>query len=238
MSLVSIIIPAYNEESRLSSTLDSIKKYVTSKKLRYEVLVVDDGSTDRTLHVASTYKGLKIKVIQNGKNRGKGYSIYHGVQKASGDIIMFTDADLSTPISFLGDFMKYHRVGWDVVIASRDIAGSDVKVPQNFFRELGGKFFNILVRFVAGLPLHDTQCGFKSFTRRAAWIIFTKQTIFDFGFDVEVLYIAQKHHLKIKESPVEWYNSPGTKVSFLKDSLKMFGELFKIRVNDAFGKYK
>jgi dolichyl-phosphate beta-glucosyltransferase len=238
MPLVSLIIPAYNEENRLLATLDRIKKYIISKKLRCEVLVVDDGSTDSTLSIASRYRGMKIKVIQNRNNMGKGYSIWHGFQKASGDILVFSDADMSTPISYLSNFVSYHKVGWDVVIASRDLPDSKVKVPQNPFRELGGKFFNILVQTVAGLPIHDTQCGFKSFTRQAARIIFSRQTIFDFGFDAEILYIAKKHGLKIKETPVEWSNAPGTKVKFLRDSVKMFGELFKIRFNDLIGKYK
>jgi dolichyl-phosphate beta-glucosyltransferase len=237
MPSVSIVIPAYNEENRISDTLKNIEAFIAVEKLEYEIIVVDDGSTDRTPLVASGFGGLNLRVISNEKNMGKGFSICRGMKEASGDIILFTDADMSTPITFLPEFLKYHKEGCDVVIASRDIRGSNVRVPQNFLREFGGKFFNLLVRSVTGLPIHDTQCGFKSFTRKAAAEIFPRQTIHDFGFDVEILYIAKKHGLRIMETPVEWRNAPGTKVKFLKDSIKMAAELFKIKFNDISGKY-
>ncbi len=238
MALISIIIPAFNEETRLPATLKEIRKFLTSKKIKAEVIVVDDGSTDNTVAAAVKLKWPALKVIKNPKNMGKGFSVKNGIQHASGSIMLFTDADLSTPIKHLIEFKKYAETGYGVVIASRDIPGSRVKVAQSHLRELGGKFFNLLVRLVAGLPLHDTQCGFKCFTRKAAAEIFSRQTINGFGFDVEVLYIAKKMGFKIMETPVEWTNSPATKVSFLKDSTRMFAELFKIRLNDLMGRYR
>jgi dolichyl-phosphate beta-glucosyltransferase len=235
MPLVSIIIPAFNEEKRLPAAILKIKKYVSKYRIPSEIIVVDDGSTDGT---AAAAKKLKVKLFSNAKNRGKGFSIAQGMKKAKGAIMLFTDADLSTPISFLGDFLKQHKTGVEIVVASRDIKGSNVKVPQNAFREAGGKIFNLFVRAVTWLPIHDTQCGFKSFTKKAAKTVFPRQTINGFGFDVEILYIAKKHGLKTVEFPVEWYNSPATKVSFLRDSSRMFLELFKIRMNDLKGLYK
>jgi dolichyl-phosphate beta-glucosyltransferase len=235
MTSVSIIIPAYNEEKRLPATLSRIKKHLSKKSISAEIIVVNDGSTDGTADAA---RRAKVKLINNSKNRGKGYSINRGMLAAKNGIVFFTDADLSTPIDFLGRFIKEHKTGADVVIASRDIKGSKVRVPQNIFRETGGKVFNLFVRAVTGLPIHDTQCGFKSFKKEAAKKIFPRQTIFDFGFDAEILFIARKHKCRIVEYPVEWYNSPATKVDFFRDSMKMFAELFKIRLNDMKGLYK
>lgn len=235
MPLVSIIIPAFNEEKRLPATIVKIKKYVSKNRISSEIIVVDDGSSDAT---AAAAKKLKVRLVSNVKNRGKGFSIANGVKNAKGAIILFTDADLSTPISFLSDFLKQHKAGADIVVASRDIKGSRVKVAQNVLRETGGKIFNLFVRAVTWLPIHDTQCGFKSFTKKAAKTVFFRRTINGFGFDVEILYIAKKHGLKITEYPVEWSNSPATKVSFLRDSTRMFAELFKIRFNDIKGLYR
>lgn len=235
MASVSIIIPAYNEEKRLPVTLSRIKKYLSRKKVPAEIIVVNDGSTDGT---AAAARLAKVRLINNPENRGKGYSINRGVLAAKKGIILFTDADLSTPIEFLGRFMKEHEKGADVVIASRDIKGSKVRVPQSVFRETGGKVFNFFVRAVTGLPIRDTQCGFKSFKKEAAKKIFPRQTIFDFGFDAEILFIARGHNCRIVEYPVDWYNSPATKVNFFRDSLKMFAELFKIRLNGMKGLYR
>ncbi|MEI7541930.1 MAG: dolichyl-phosphate beta-glucosyltransferase [bacterium] len=238
MALISIVIPAYNEEKRLPDTLKKLLKFVSSKKINAEIIVVDDGSKDDTAAVVLALKNPKIKLIKNTKNMGKGFSVQNGVKNAKGDIILFTDADMSTPIKHLSEFIQYHKEGYEVVIASRDLVESKVIVPQSPFREISGKVFNLMVRLVTGLPIHDTQCGFKSFTKKASKLIFSKQTIVGFGFDVEILFIAHSHKLSIKEAAVEWYNAPGTKVSFFKDSLRMFAELFKIRLNGLKGIYK
>ncbi|MEI7640628.1 MAG: dolichyl-phosphate beta-glucosyltransferase [bacterium] len=238
MYSISIIIPAYNEEQRLPATLEKIKTYVTARQYDYEIIVVNDGSTDKTAGVAETFKDLNLRVLTHSPNRGKGYCIKTGMLNAKKDIALFTDADLSTPIEFFDTFAPLHESGADIVIASRDIKGAAVKLAQPFFREFGGKVFNLLMRLVTGLPIHDTQCGFKSFKRETLENIFKRQTIPGFGFDVEVLYIAHKLGYKIKETPVDWFDSPATKVNFLKDSTKMFAELFKIRANDFNGLYK
>ena len=238
MALVSIIIPAYNEEKRIPDTLRKILKFVSSKKINSEIIVVDDGSTDNTAAVVAAIKNPKIRIIKNPKNMGKGYSVQNGVRNAKGGIVLFTDADLSTPIKHLSEFIAYHKEGYEVVIASRDLVESKVMVPQSHFRELGGKIFNIMVRVVTGLPIHDTQCGFKSFSKKAAKMIFSRQTIPGFGFDAEILFIAYSLKLQIKESAVEWYNDPGTKVNFFRDSIRMFAELFKIRLNGIRGLYR
>ena len=238
MPSVSIIIPAYNEAKRLPSTLTRIKSYLEAKGLENEVIVVNDGSLDDTAKTAENFKGLNVKVISNEKNAGKGLCVHKGIKAAQNDIILFTDADMSTPIGFFDDFLKYHEQGYDVVIGSRALNRKLVKKKQPFHRDMMGRIFNIFVRLITGLKVKDTQCGFKSFKKDVAKNIFSKQTIFDFGFDVEILHIANIHNYKIKESAVEWYDSPGTKVNPVKDSIKMFGDLFKIKFKNAKGLYK
>jgi len=238
MASVSIVIPAYNEAKRLPSTLNKIKSFLSSKKLKYEIIVVNDGSSDETAKAAISVKGLKVTLISNKKNMGKGYCVNRGVKKAKNDIILFTDADLSTPVKFLSPFLKLHSKGNDVVAASRALNRKLVKKRQPIHRDMMGRIFNVFVRLITGLKIKDTQCGFKSFKKSAAKKIFSKQTIFDFGFDVEILYIASLHGFKIAESPVEWYDSPATKVNPLMDSLRMFGGLFAIRLKSIKGIYR
>lgn len=238
MRLLSIIIPAYNEEKRLPKTLKLIGAYLKKRRIKNEIIVVDDGSTDATVKAASSVRGIKVRVLKNRVNSGKGFSINHGMLKARGDVLLFTDADLSTPVHFFDDFKKLHAAGIDIVIASRAVKGAVKKVKQPLYRDLMGRFFNVLVKLITGLGLNDTQCGFKSYTKKAAKAIFSRQTIFDFGFDAEVLYIAKIHGFKIKESPVDWYDSPATKVKAVRDSVRMLLGLFRVRWNDMIGKYK
>ena len=238
MKSVSIVIPAYNEENRLPDTLKKIQEYLYKRKLRHEIIIVNDGSSDNTAAAAQKFRDLRVKVINNKGNMGKGYSIHRGVLASKNDIILFTDADLSTPIKFLDNFLAIHKKGYDVAIASRALNRRLIKKRQPFLRDTMGRIFNILVTVVTGLKIKDTQCGFKSFKKKAAKQIFRRQTIFDFGFDVEILYIAALKKLKTHESAVEWYDSPGTKVNPVKDSLKMFAGLFKIKINNLKGVYK
>ena len=235
MASLSLIIPAYNEEKRLPNSLKIIREYLENRISDYEVLIIDDGSTDNTASVSEP--GLNMRVVKNIKNMGKGYSINNGVKEASKDIILFSDADLSTPIEFIEPFMKAHEQGFDIISASRAVKGSVKNKKQPFYRDLMGKIFNLFVRIVTGLPIKDTQCGFKSFTNKCAKDVYSKQTVFDFGFDVEILFIAKHRGYKILEHPVNWHDVEGSKVNAIRDSVKMFAELFTVRSNAKKGLY-
>lgn len=238
---ISIIIPSYNEAKDLPETLEKIIKYLEAcGRESFEIIVVDDGSNDDTVRIVSetASRDGRIRLLVNEINRGKGYSVRRGMLEARGRYILFTDADLSTPIGELDKLLECLKQGYDVVIGSRSLPGSEVRVHQPFYRELSGKIFNLLMRLLTGLPFSDTQCGFKCFRRKCAKEIFARQTIERFSFDVEDLYIAKKLGYRIKEAPVIWINSESTTVSFLKDSIRMFTDLLRIRINDLMGKYK
>ena len=231
---LSIIIPVYNEEKRIVSTLEKITFYLNKKKYRYEIIIVDDGSTDRTRECIKKFK--KIRINRKRINKGKGYSVREGILMAKGDYMLFSDADLSTPIEELEAF-RWHIKKYDVVIASRNLKESDIKQKQPFYRILLGKAFPLLVNLLAVPGIKDTQCGFKLFTKKAVKVIFPKQTIDGFGFDVEILFIAKKSGLRIKELPVVWINDTRSKVSVLRDPLRMLFDVLKIRINSLTGKY-
>jgi len=236
---LSIIIPSYNEEARLPETLQTIAEYLPTLGLRTEVLVVDDGSTDRTAAVAQSFHGklTGLRLLSNGRNRGKGYSVRHGMLESQGDMVLFTDADLSAPIEEAGKLLSALNDGYDVAIGSRAMDRSLISTRQSIFRETAGIIFNKIVRFVLRLPFVDTQCGFKAFRRERCRIIFEQQRIEGFGFDPELLYLARHHGLRAIEIPVRWGHSPATKVNMLGDSLKMFADIFTIRWNAMSGRY-
>jgi glycosyltransferase involved in cell wall biosynthesis len=236
---LSIIIPSYNEELRLPATLDKIAGYIQSSGRNTEVIVVDDGSKDRTAQVAESYRAKlgNLRVLSNGVNRGKGYSVRHGSLEAQGEIILFTDADLSAPIEEAGKLLAALQ-DHDVAIGSRAMDRGLIAVHQSPFREFAGIIFNTIVRLTLRLPLVDTQCGFKAFRRAPSRIIFEQQTIERFGFDPEILYLARHHGLSTIEVPVRWAHSPATKVSMLRDSLQMFLDVFIIRWNALRGRYR
>jgi len=235
---LSIIIPSYNEESRLPATLERIAAYLSTHAREAEVLVVDDGSEDGTAAVAESYgrKILTLRVISNGANRGKGYSVRHGMQEARGRIALFTDADLSAPIEEADKLIDGLETN-DVAIGSRAMDRSLITVHESPFREFAGIIFNKIVRSILWLPFVDTQCGFKAFRRERCGIIFEQQTIERFGFDPELLYLARRHGLRAVEIPVRWGHSPATKVSMLHDSIQMFIDIFTIRWNSLRGRY-
>jgi dolichyl-phosphate beta-glucosyltransferase len=236
---LSIIIPAYNEEPRLPETLQRIAEYLPTLGVRTEVLVVDDGSTDRTAAVAESFRGklTGLRVLSNGRNRGKGHSVRHGMLEARGEMVLFTDADLSAPIEEAEKLLTPLNNGWDVAIGSRAMDRRLISTRQSIFRETAGIIFNKIVRLVLRLPFVDTQCGFKAFRRERCRIIFEQQRIEGFGFDPELLYLARHHGLRAIEIPVRWGHSPATKVNMLGDSLKMFGDIFTIRWNAMSGRY-
>jgi glycosyltransferase involved in cell wall biosynthesis len=236
---LSIIIPSYNEELRLPVTLDKIANYLQLSGRNTEVIVVDDGSQDRTAEVAESYRGrfANLRVLPNGVNRGKGFSVRHGSLEAHGDTILFTDADLSAPIEE-ADKLLAALNDHDVAIGSRAVDRSLIDVHESLFREFAGIVFNTIVRIILRLPFVDTQCGFKAFRREPSRVIFEQQTIERFGFDPELLYLARHHGLSTVEVPVRWSHSPATKVNMLSDSLGMFVDLFLIRWNAARGRYR
>lgn len=229
---LSIIIPAFNEELRLKNTLQKIYNYLKNKEFGYEIIVVDDGSVDSTSKTASLSllgQTNKLKILKNNVNKGKGYSVKRGIMEAQGEYILFSDADLSTPIEELDKLLASIQPDADIAIGSRGAKGAQIKVHQPFYREYMGKFFNQLVKIFAVKGIKDTQCGFKLFKSKAAKSIAQKLKIDGFAFDVEMLYLAQKNGLRIKEIPVVWINSPTSKVNPLSDSLKMLFELMNIR---------
>ena len=236
---LSIIIPAYNEESRLPETLAKIAAYTRASQRSTEVLVVDDGSTDGTVAAAQTMldKLPAMRIISNGVNRGKGFSVRHGMLQARGRIALFSDADLSAPIEEADKLLAAVDDSFDVAIGSRAIDRSLISAHQSPFREFAGIVFNTVVRLCLRLPFVDTQCGFKAFRREPCKIIFAQQRIERFGFDPELLYLARHHGLRSTEIPVRWAHSPGTKVSMLRDSLQMFADVFIIRWNALAGRY-
>ena len=237
---LSILIPAVNEERRLPETLEKIHRYLAAGKLSAEVLVVDDGSTDGTARVvdAASARFAEVRRISNPTNHGKGYAVRQGMLEARGDIALFSDADLSTPIEEAGKLIAAIRDGkYDGAIGSRNIDRSLIESRQSLMREAGGFLFNRVVRFFTGLPFSDTQCGFKAFRLERARLLFEQQRIVGFGFDPEILFLAARHGLRIAEIPVRWAHDPGSKVKFIKDGLIMVGDLWSIRRNAWRGLY-
>ena len=234
---LSIVIPAYNEAGRIASSLEAIQNYVRGKDFPVETIVVDDGSTDSTVEVASGQAG--IRVLRNGRNRGKGFSIRHGVLEARGELILFTDADLSAPIhetdKLLAAMASYHA---DAVVGSRALQRELIGIHQSPFREWGGRFFNLLVRIFTGLRIHDTQCGFKLFRRKTTRQAFELQRVERFGFDPEILFLVERLGGKVVEVPVRWNHDPATKVHYLRDSLHMTLDLIVLRWRALTGQYR
>ena len=235
---LSIIIPAYNEKSRFQNTLPQLKTFLEKLDFSWEVLIVDDGSTDDTKDFARKYfNESPCRILANQTNRGKGYSVKRGVLAAEGELILISDADFSTP---LNDYYKLKAAldkGFDLAIGSRSLPDSNVTVHQDWYRENMGRSFNLFVRTIVMDSFIDTQCGFKLFPARIGKVLFKKLTIDRFCFDVEFLYLARKANFKIVEIPVEWHNVLESRVRIFSDSLNMLIDLFRIRFNDWLGKY-
>lgn len=228
---LSIVIPAYNEEKRIGPSLEKIRAYLARKPFTSEVIVVDDGSTDRTAQVAREALEGRIlyEVSRREKNIGKGFSVREGVLASSGQVILFTDADLSTPIDELDKFLQRLDEGFDMVIGSRAIPGCEIRVRQAAPREAMGRFFNRLVRLFVMRGCPDTQCGFKALRRGPAIDLFSKLQTRGFSFDVELLVLARKAGYRIAEIPVVWCNSPPSRVRIIRSSWQMLKELWRIR---------
>ena len=227
---VSVIIPAYNEGERIENALRELVRYLELKFPRFEIIVSDDGSSDDTVEkikrIAETNR--QIVLLSHFPNRGKGFAVRQGMLRAANDAVLFTDADLSTPVEEIAVALAELARGFSVVIASRRHPESVIALRQSWVRELIGRTFNALVRLMIGLPYKDTQCGFKCFTRNAAKEIFSRTRINTFSFDVEALLIAGAMGHAIKEIPVRWTNGVGSKVRPLRDGLKILGELLTL----------
>jgi glycosyltransferase involved in cell wall biosynthesis len=236
----SIVIPAFNERLRIIATLDAVVACVRRENWDAEVIVVNDGSSDETADLVRDFirHAPEVRLMENPSNRGKGYSVRNGLIHANGEIVMFTDADLSAPIDEAERlFAAIEKDGADIAIGSRWLATSRQTHRQPLYRQIFGRCFNALTRMVMRLPYADTQCGFKAFTRDAAQTVFQLQTIERWGFDPEILFIARKRHFKVKEVPVSWAHDARSRISYLRDGLQMLKELAIVRWNAILGRY-
>lgn len=237
-SKVSIVVPAYNEAIRIGGTLRRIETFLKKMPWSAEVIVVDDGSQDNTAATVRSVTFPGLRLIRYETNHGKGYAVKAGVLAALGDYVLFSDADLSAPIEELEKVLgAAEKQGADVVIGSRAVDRSYIEKHQSRGREIGGIVFNRMVRIILGLQIHDTQCGFKLFRRDKIVPVFEKLTIMGFGFDPELLFVAARAGLKILEVPVRWSHAEGSKIRFMRDSVRMFGDLIRIRSNQITGRY-
>lgn len=238
---VSFIIPAYNEASRIGDTLRDALAFFHAQNFDWEIIVVDDGSSDDTVKVAQEFQDKDadhLRIFPLQENQGKGAAVRKGMLEAQGEVRIFSDADASTPVKEVLPLLDLINKGADVAIASRALPDSDVQVHQSWYRERMGRIFNVILRSFALTPFRDTQCGFKGFTANAAQILFPRQRTNHFSFDVELLYIARLHNLQILELPVTWRNSPRSTVNPITDSAKMLLDMFRIRLNALRGLYR
>ena len=235
----SIVIPAFNESARIPATLRAVVACVRERGWDAEVIVVNDGSTDGTAEVVHEFARTapEVRLIENPGNRGKGYSVRSGLLQALGEIVMFTDADLSSPIEEAERLFAAIAQGADIAIGSRWLEKGRQTHRQPLYRQFFGRCFNAVTRAVMGLKFADTQCGFKAFTRDAAQTVFQLQTIEGWGFDPEILFIAVKRGYRIVEVPVSWAHDERTRMSYLKDGMKMLREIATIRWNALRGLY-
>ena len=237
---LSVVIPAFEEAARIGSTLEQVRGYLRDQPFDSEVLVVVDGGHDGTLELvrglASDWSALQV--LANGVNRGKGYSVRRGMLAARGRYLLFSDADLSTPIAEVERLIAALEAGGDVAIGSRALDDSDVRVRQAWWRQSMGRVFNQIVRWVAVPDVRDTQCGFKCFRRDTARRVFARQRTSRFAFDVELLWIARKLGYRVAEVPVTWANDPSSRVHPVRDALRMLVDLARLRYDDLRGAYR
>ena len=236
---LSVVIPAYQEETRLRRSLPGLRNYLRNQNYSWEVIVVDDGSNDNTSKVPGEVfiESEAVQVLENSKNRGKGYSVKQGVFAANRELILISDADFSTPIQ---EFEKLHAClneGWDIAIGSRSLVDSNIQVRQSLYREGMGRIFNVFVQMTVLTGYMDTQCGFKCFHKVKAIPVFSQMLVDGFCFDVEFLFIAKKRGLKIKEVPVQWQDVLQSRVNIVSEPIRMFLDLLCIRRNDRNGFY-
>jgi len=237
---LSIVMPAYNEAQRISPTLDSVLEYVAQQNWDAEIIVVNDGSTDETGDIVRGYARQypSVRLLQNPENRGKGYSVRVGMLDGRGDILLFSDAALSTPVTEAAKQIEAIENGAVIAIGSRWLRRELQKKPQPLHRQICGRIFNLVIRMVLGLSYNDTQCGFKAFTRRAAQVLFPAQRIERFGFDSELLLLARKCDFTIQEVPVAVLHDDRSKIDPIRDGLRMLLETLQIRWYDLSNDYE
>ena len=235
----SIVLPAYNESERIASTIEKILAHANQHAWKAEIIVVNDGSRDDTAQIVRQYasKNSMLQLIENPGNRGKGFSVKNGMLHANGEILLFSDADLSSPIAEADKLFAAICDGAQVAIGSRWLKTELQIQRQPFYRQIFGRIFNLALHVVLGLNFKDTQCGFKAFTRSAAMKLFPAQKIERWGFDPELLYLAKRFSLQVAEVPVAWSHREGTRINPLRDGIRMLGEMFLIRWNALTGKY-
>ena len=234
---LSIVIPAYNEENRLPNTLEQVFHFLAKQPFASEILVVENGSDDRTFEIAQKFADrLQSVRVLRSEQRGKGLAIQHGVMAAVGEYVFMCDADLSMPVEEISKFIPPQLENVDIAIASREAPGS-IRYNEPYYRHFTGRVFNTLIRFLVLPGLQDTQCGFKCMRAQVAREIFPYQTLTGWAFDVELLYIARLHGYRIVEIPIDWYFNADSKISVLRDSLRMFLDLLRIRRNARRGLY-
>ncbi|HKP70218.1 MAG TPA: dolichyl-phosphate beta-glucosyltransferase [Pyrinomonadaceae bacterium] len=239
---ISIVIPAFEEEARVGDSIKKILSYVSNRGLAAELIVVDDGSRDSTAGTAEKafreFSSIPTRVIRYEQNRGKGFAVKTGLQASVADTALFSDADLSTPIEEMSKLIDPIQNGdYDVTFGSRALDRTLIGTHQPWRREQGGKVMNLIIRTMSGLPFADTQCGFKAFNMAKYRPLLDVMTVDRFGFDVEFLYVAKHHGLRLAEIPVRWNNVEGSKVSVVRDTRRMFTELAQIRRNATRGVY-
>lgn len=235
----SIVIPAYNESQRLGATLGKVLAYLRQQAWDAELIVVNDGSRDNTAEIVRAFakNNPAVRLVENPGNRGKGYSVRNGMLNARGDIVLFSDADLSSPIEEMPKLLEALAAGADIAIGSRWLRAELQTQRQSLHRQLFGRIFNLLLRIILGLQFKDTQCGFKAFTRRAAQTILPLQRIERWGFDPEILFLARRFGFRVDEVPVRWGHSGGTRINPLLDGSRMCEEMLRVRWYDLTGKY-
>ncbi len=234
---LSVVLPAYNEEKRIAETLRDLDDYLGRQKYTSEVVVISDGSSDKTVEVVRGLNISRVRVIDNKENHGKGYVVRQAMLDARGEYRLFMDADNSTKITELENFWPYFNEGYEIVIGSIEVEGSSIHETAAWYRRVLGRLAKLVIRLLLIWDIHDTQRGFKCFTAKSVKAIFSKQTIERWGFDMEVLKIARVQGFKIKELPVQWSNPAGSKVT-LGAYVSSFRELLKIKWNSLRGRYK
>ncbi len=235
--VISVVIPTYNEEWRILPTIGAIATHISARQQPWELIVADDGSSDSTVALLEGLRFPNMRILVGDRNRGKGNAVRRGVLAARGDVVLFADADQSTPIQQFETLMDRVSDGYDVVVGSRAAEGADVQAKSRLRRVLSGGL-HLLVSLGFGIQVSDTQCGFKLFTASAARRLFNLQQIQGFSFDLEILYLAARLHMKVAEVPVEWIDAPGSTVDAAKVSLQFLRDLARVKIRDLLGRYR